>query len=87
MGRTVMIGVPRTTWLCTVQLPARTDCVATGPPSPAVTSTASVTIPESRRTAARAAISVPSGPAVTSTAAGDDRRTTATSASTFGATR
>ena len=87
LGRTVMIGVPLTTWLWTIQVPARTDCVTTGPPSPEVTSTALVTIPESRRTAARAAISVPSAPAVTSTAAGDVRRTTVTRASAFGATR
>ena len=87
LGRTAMIGVPRTTWLCADHAPENTDWVASGPPSAGVTSTASVMMPESRRTAARAATSLPSGPEVTSTAAGADCRTAATSASTLGSTR
>ena len=41
-------------------MPANTDCVVTGPPSPAWTSTASVIRPDSSLTASRAAISLPS---------------------------
>ena len=86
-GRTVMIGVPRTTWLCVVHVPENTDWVTRGPPASGVTSVAPVMMPESSRTAARAATSVPSRLAVSSTAAGDVRRTTCTSASALGATR
>ena len=65
-------------------MPEKTDWVTSGPPSPGITSDAPVMMPESSRTAARAATSVPSRLAVTSTAAGVVRRTTCTSASALG---
>ncbi len=86
-GLTVMIGVPLVTFACTVKLPANTDWVVTGPPSPGCTSTASVIRPESVLTARRAAISLPSPAEGTSTAAGEVFSTSWASTSAFGATR
>ena len=86
-GLTVMIGVPWVTFAWTVKLPANTDCVVTGPPSPATTSTASVIRPESSLTASRAAISLPSAFDEIRIAAGSIFAATCCSASAFGATR
>ena len=47
LGLTVMIGVPVVTADVTENEPAKTDCTATGPDSPARTSTASVRTPDS----------------------------------------
>jgi hypothetical protein len=66
---------------------ANADCVATGPCSPAVTSTASVITPDPRRSASRAATSLPSPEEVTSTATGAAAAATCSSASTLGTTR
>jgi hypothetical protein len=60
LGLTVMIGVPLVTCALTVKLPANTDCVVCGPPSPATTSTASVISPDPVLTASRPATSLPS---------------------------
>ena len=87
LGRTVITGVPRTTWLRTWKDPATTDWVVTRVPPSVVTSTASVTRPLSSRTATRAATSLPSGPEVMRMAAGCDRCTTATTASALGRDR
>ena len=58
--RTVMTGVPLTTVDSTTVDPPKTLCVATSSAPLPVTSTASVIRPEPRRTARRAAISLPS---------------------------
>ena len=87
LGRTVMTGVPRTTSLVARQVPEKTDWVARTPASPGPRSTASVTMPESSRTATRAATSLPSGPEVTKTAAGEVVSTRWTSASALGRQR
>ncbi len=68
-GLTVMTGVPLETRDLVVKEAANTDCVATGPSSPASRSTASVMTPEPMRTARRAAISLASAEDGTSTAA------------------
>ena len=70
-GLMVMTGVPLETRDLVVNEAANTDCVATGPSSPASRSTASVMTPEPIRTARRAAISLASAEDGTSTAAGD----------------
>ncbi len=70
-GLTVMTGTPLETRDLVVKAAANTDCVATGPSSPASRSMASVMMPEPMRTARRAAISLPSAEDGTSTAAGD----------------
>jgi hypothetical protein len=88
LGFTVMIGVPRVTVAATVKLPANTDwMVATPPPSPGATSTASVMMPDDVLIASLAAISLPSPPDGMSTAAGDVLSTSCASASALGATR
>ena len=66
-----MTGVPLATRDLVVKEAANTDCVATGPSSPASRSTASVMMPDPMRTARRAAISLPSAEDGTSTAAGE----------------
>ena len=84
LGFTVMIDAPSVALEVTTYDPAKADWVAT--PS-ASTSVASVMSPEPSRTAARAAISLPSAVLVTRIAAGELTAATATSASTLGATR
>ncbi len=86
-GFTVMIGVPWVTLACTVYEPANTDCVVTGPPSPACTSTASVISPDEVLIDSRAAISLPSALDGMSTAAGEVCSTSWASTSALGATR
>jgi hypothetical protein len=86
-GRTAMIGVPVFTVACTVIAPPKLACVATGaPPSPAVTSMASVSTPDPVLTASRPAISLPSVVAAISTAAGAVDATSCASSSAAGAT-
>ena len=86
-GMTVMTGMPRTTSLTTWNDPATTDWVVRTTPPSATTSTASVTRPLPRRTATRAATSLPSGPEVTRTAAGSTRWAMLTSTSALGTER
>ena len=69
----------------TMMAPPKMDCSATGPSSPGVRSTASVSTPEPILTASRPAISLPSPVAGTSTAAGDACATSAASTSAAGA--
>lgn len=71
LGLTVMTGVPLETRVLVLNAAANTDCVATGPWSPASRSTASVMIPEPIRTARRAAISFASAEDGSRTAAGE----------------
>ncbi len=87
LGFTVMTGVPLETRDLVVNAAAKTDCVATGPSSPASRSTASVMMPEPMRSARRAAISLASAEEGSSTAAGETASYAAWSASTFGTTR
>ena len=71
LGRTAMIGVPVVTIECTSVEPPNTDCSAT---KPSETPTASVMMPDPVRTASRAAISLPSAVAGTSSSSGTRRR-------------
>jgi hypothetical protein len=87
LGLTVITGMPRETRERVVKEAANTDWVATGPCSPAVRSTASVMMPDSSRSASRAAISLPSADEGTSTAAGETASAAAWRASTLGTTR
>jgi hypothetical protein len=82
-----MIGVPVVTLDDTIVEPPNTCCSAAGPPSPAVTSVASVMTPEPVFSASRAAISLPSALEVSSTAAGDAASTSWARTSAVGATR
>ncbi len=85
-GLTVTTGTPFETVDRTWYEAAKTDWVATGPFSPASSSTASVIRPEPRRSATRAAISLPSPEEVTRTAAAPFSSAIWVSASTFGTT-
>src|SRR4051794_14138569 len=87
LGLTVMTGTPLLTLDLVVKAAANADCVATGPSAPASRSVASVMMPEPRRSARRAATSLPSAEDGTSTAAGFTALAAASSASTLGTTR
>src|SRR5262249_18715788 len=72
-GRTATIGMPAVTFDLTMMAPPKMDCSATGPPSPGVRSTASVSTPEPVLTASRPATSLPSAVAGTSPGGGGRR--------------
>ena len=78
-----MIGVPSVTFDCTMTAPPKTFCVQV---ASAATATASVMTPESVRTPATPAISLPSAVEAISTAAGDFSATSAASTSALGRT-
>jgi len=84
LGRTVMMGVPLVTFDWTTVDPPKTLCVQV--PSAAIP-TASVMMPESVRTASRAAASLPSAVEATSTAAGARSATNWAKACAAGTTR
>ena len=86
-GLTHTTGTPLVTTDFVVKLPAKTDCVVVTVPPSTATSTASVIMPDSVLSATRAAISLPSPPETTSTAAGEVSVTILASASALGATR
>jgi len=83
-GRTVITGVPVVAFDRTTNAPPNTEWVAVPSASSPITSLSS---PLPVRTASRAAISLPSADAASTTAAGDTCSTSAASTSTVGLIR